>query len=155
MAVRLLSGHEVSDLCLGKPALRSLSLSDTLADALSALKRIDDSYVSVWSCRHSLARSELTRNATRHHETQNEKGGGCESEVEDCRCVGRVCMVDIICFLCRPENLSSPAAALRSPISALLPEDSGLVRHLEPNARSVTFLSLRNQFCFFIFIFYF
>lgn len=44
-------------------------------------------------------------------------------------------MVDIICFLCRPENLSSPAAALRSPVPILLADDrSSLVRHIQPNA---------------------
>ncbi|XP_022139821.1 CBS domain-containing protein CBSX5-like [Momordica charantia] len=112
MAVSLLA-REVSDLCLGKPALRSISISATVADALSVLTRIDEGYISVWSCgdHSSKANSEL-----------------------HCRCVGKVCMVDIICFLCRQENLLQPATALRSPISGLIHEDVGLVRHLEPHS---------------------
>ncbi|PIN22729.1 5'-AMP-activated protein kinase, gamma subunit [Handroanthus impetiginosus] len=109
MAVRLLA-YEVADLCLGKPPLRSLSSSATVADALSALKSSDDSFISVWSCDHS---------------------GSLECE---CVCVGKVCMVDIICHLCRDENLSSPSLALKSPISVLLPEVKGSVRHVKPSS---------------------
>ncbi|XP_061375583.1 CBS domain-containing protein CBSX5-like [Gastrolobium bilobum] len=123
MAVRF-SGYEVSDLCLGKPALRSLSVTDTVADALSALKRTGDSYVSIWNCHHS-----LSKNHQRQEEPQNE-----DEEEHNCRCIGKVCMVDIICFLCKPHNLSSPAVALQSPISILIPDNSGIVRHIEPNA---------------------
>ncbi|GFZ06226.1 CBS domain-containing protein [Actinidia rufa] len=54
MAVRFLA-REVSDLCLGKPALRSLPVSATVADALSALKWSGESHVSVWTCEHSPA----------------------------------------------------------------------------------------------------
>ncbi|KAI4296710.1 hypothetical protein L6164_036647 [Bauhinia variegata] len=122
MAARFLL-HEVSDLCLAKPALRSLSVTNTVADALSALKRLDESYLSVWSCHHSSLKAE----------SSPQEGG----KAEDCRCIGRVCMLDIICFLCKPENLSSPATALQSPISVLIPNNLELVRHLEPNARFV------------------
>lgn len=114
MAANLLA-CEVSDLCLGKPSLRSISISATVADALSVLTRIDEGYISVWSCGdHSSFKEDLDLH---------------------CRCVGKVCMVDIICFLCRQENLLQPAIALRSPISVLIPEGLGLVRHLEPHAR--------------------
>lgn len=110
MAVRL-SGHVVSDLCLGKPALRSLSLTHTLADAISFLKKVHDTHVSIWNCHHSL-------NHQRH-----------------CKCIAKLCMVDIICFLAKPNNLSAPAAALQSPISLLVPDNSALVvNHLPTNA---------------------
>lgn len=112
MAIRLLS-CEVSDLCLGKPALRSISISATIADALSVLTRIDEGYISVWSCVDHSSKTD--------------------SDL-DCRCVGKLCMVDILCFLCRQENLLQPAVALRSPIYVLIPEDLRLVRHLEPHA---------------------
>ncbi|KAL8032173.1 hypothetical protein ABFX02_13G078200 [Erythranthe guttata] len=112
MAVRLLS-YEVADLCLGKPPLRSLSSSATVADALSALKSSDDNFISVWSCNHSS--SSTNRNL-------------------DCVCVGKVCMVDIICFLCRQDNLSSPSSALNSSVSVLLSKVNGLVRHVEPSS---------------------
>jgi hypothetical protein len=121
MAVSILA-REVSDLCLGKPALRCLSVSATVADALSALKRLGESYLSVWSCCHNA--SSRTKSAA--------------AGSDDCQCVGKVCMVDIICFLCTPENLGSPAAALQSPVSVLIPKTSaGNVRHLDPHSRFV------------------
>ncbi|KAF3451500.1 hypothetical protein FNV43_RR07595 [Rhamnella rubrinervis] len=112
MAVSLFA-HEVSDLCLGKPALRSLSVSATVREALSALKKLGESYLSVWSCDHS-------------------KGIGSDSD--DCVCVGKVCMVDVICYLCKEENLSSPLTALQAPVSVLIPKGPPIVGHLEPNA---------------------
>ncbi|PON96079.1 CBS domain containing protein [Trema orientale] len=117
MAVSLLA-REVSDLCLGKPALRSLSAAATVAEALSALKRLGETSLSVWSC--------------------------CDHSSDDhqCRCVGKVCMVDVICFLSREENLASPASALQAPLSLLLPKIPGLVMHLEPNARLLDAIDL-------------
>lgn len=109
MAVRFLA-NEVSDLCLGKPPLRCLFVSATVADAIAALRKSGDGWVSVWSCNHS-------------------------SKDVDCRCVGKVSLVDIACFLCREENLTSPSTALQSPVEAVIPKVSGLVRHLEPHSR--------------------
>jgi hypothetical protein len=121
MAVSILA-REVSDLCLGKPALRCLSVSATVADALSALKRLGECYLSVWSCCHDTSSRAKTVGS------------------DDCRCVGKVCMVDIICFLCTTENLRSPATALQSPVSVLIPKTSaGLVTHLDPHSRFVNF----------------
>ncbi|XP_062161497.1 CBS domain-containing protein CBSX5-like [Alnus glutinosa] len=115
MAVSILA-REVSDLCLGKPALRCLSESATVAYALSALKRLGECYLSVWSCCHDTSSRAKTVGS------------------DDCRCVGKVCMVDIICFLCTTENLRSPATALQSPVSVLIPKTSaGLVTHLDPH----------------------
>lgn len=127
MAVSIFA-REVFDLCLGKPALRSLSVSATVGDALSALKRIGESYLSVWSCDHDKS-SRIS---------------------DDCRCLGKVCMVDIICFLCKEENLKSPAAALQSPLSVLIPKTpTGIVRHLEPHARFVTMIPILKYLVFF------
>ncbi|KAK0579257.1 hypothetical protein LWI29_023473 [Acer saccharum] len=130
MAARLL-GHEVSELCIGKPALRSLSVSAaTVADALSALKRSDERHVSVWSCQHSWRKAKAAAAAAAAAATN-----GGEINVEDsCKCVGKVCMVDIICFLSKEENLSNPGIALQSPVSVLISKGSGFVKHLEPNA---------------------
>ncbi|KAF5474376.1 hypothetical protein F2P56_006280 [Juglans regia] len=120
MAVSIFS-REVFDLCLGKPALRSLSVSATVGDALSVLKRLGESYLSLWSCDHDKS-SRIS---------------------DDCRCVGKVCMVDIICFLCKEENLRSPAAALQSPLSVLITKTpTGIVRHLEPHASLVEAIDL-------------
>lgn len=109
MAVSLLD-YEVADLCLGKPALKPLSASATIVDALSALKTSDDGFVSVWSCDHSSENSSSS----------------------ECRCIGKVCMVDVVCYLCKPENLPSPSSAMDSPVSVLLSDVSGRVRHVEP-----------------------
>ncbi|XP_022728543.1 CBS domain-containing protein CBSX5-like [Durio zibethinus] len=125
MAVSLLA-REVSDLCLGKPALRSLSISSTVADALSALKRFADNYISVWNCDH-------------RHSSEADK---IDAGFDECRCVGKVCMVDIICFLCKEENLSNPGTALQASVSILIPKAPGFVRHLEPNASLVEAIDL-------------
>ncbi|CAN0892433.1 CBS domain-containing protein CBSX5 [Linum grandiflorum] len=111
-----LLAREVSDLCLGKPALRSISSSATVAQALLALRRLGDSYVSVWSCDHRRIKSPDVGS--------------------ECRCVGKVCMVDVVCFLAREENLKNPAIALQKPLSILLEGvlPLGIVRHLEPHA---------------------
>ncbi|XWS15727.1 hypothetical protein CRYUN_Cryun34aG0026700 [Craigia yunnanensis] len=126
MAVSLLA-RDVSDLCLGKPALRSLSISATVGDALSALKRFGENYISVWNCDHQ-----------RHFSGADKIDAG----FDECRCVGKVCMVDIICFLFKEENLSNPGTALQAPVSILILKAPGLVRHLEPNASLVEAIDL-------------
>ncbi|KAL3647073.1 hypothetical protein CASFOL_008041 [Castilleja foliolosa] len=118
MAAQLLA-YEVADLCLGKPPLRSLSASTaTVSDALAALKSADENSISVWNCDHR------------------------RSKNPECVCVGKICMVDIICYLCREENLASPAAALKSPISVLLSKFEGLVRHVEPSSSLIEAIDL-------------
>lgn len=114
MAVRLL-GHEISELCLGRPALRSLSVTATVGDALSALKRTGESCLSVWDCDHYPFKSQ-------------------GKDLRDCVCIGKVCMVDIICFLAEEKNLASPFLALESPVSVVIPKSSTIVRHLEPHS---------------------
>ena len=126
MAVSLLSHVVISDLCLGKPALRSLSISATVADALTALKSSEDSFISVWDCTDH-THSSLSVNVVGHDQLSSYH---CT-----CTCVGKVCMVDVICYLCKNENLLSPFVALKAPISEILPKIPGLVMHLEPSSR--------------------
>ncbi|KAK8629391.1 hypothetical protein V6N13_078233 [Hibiscus sabdariffa] len=115
----------VSDLCLGKPPLRSLSISATVTDALAALKRSGDNCVSVWSCNNGHGLSP--------------EGDG----VDECCCVGKVCMADIICFLCEEEKLSNPATALQAPLSVFIRKTGEvIIRHLEPNASVVEAIDL-------------
>ncbi|XP_022139716.1 CBS domain-containing protein CBSX5 [Momordica charantia] len=121
MAVSFFS-HDVSDLCLGKPALRPLSLSATVADALLALKFSEDYFVSVWSCR-------LAKNGC-----GDGTCGGGGGDFGCCRCIGKLCMVDVICYLCREENLLSPSAALSASVAEILPQIPAIVMHLEPSA---------------------
>lgn len=110
MAVSLLA-HDVSDLCLGKPALRALTVAATIADALSVLKNSEENFLSVWDCNHKVA-------------------DGCE-----CQCVGKVGMVDVICYLCKDENFLSPSHALKQPLSVLVPKLHPLVMHVNPSCR--------------------
>ncbi|XP_062015439.1 CBS domain-containing protein CBSX5-like [Rosa rugosa] len=110
MAVSFLR-HEVSDLCLGKPALRSLSISATVADAVEALRISEDNFISVWDC---------------NHHSKSLAG-------DQCRCIGKLCMVDVICYLSKDDNLSSPSAALKAPVSEILTKIPGTVMHVDPS----------------------
>ncbi|XWS10545.1 hypothetical protein CRYUN_Cryun38cG0004800 [Craigia yunnanensis] len=127
MAVRLLS-HELSDLCLGKPTLRSLSITSTISEPLEVLKTSDDNFVSAWSCNHKA-------------KTSGFKSTADFSDDDECRCVGKVCMVDVICYLCKDENLVSPSVALKEPVTVLLPKIPGLVMHVEPSCSSIGLFS--------------
>ncbi|KAI3718906.1 hypothetical protein L6452_19791 [Arctium lappa] len=106
---------EVSDLCVGKPSLRSLPATATVADAVSALKRSGEINVGVWSCNHS--DSTVAGN-----------------DVVSCRCIGKICMIDVIVYLCKEENLSRPFEALQTSVLDLVPEAKGRIRHLEQNS---------------------
>ncbi|KAI3680690.1 hypothetical protein L6452_35463 [Arctium lappa] len=115
MAIRFLAS-EISDLCLGKPPLRSLPTVATVADAVFALKKSGEIYVSIWSCDHS-----------------NSSIAAC-NETAGCRCVGKICMVDVIVYLCKEENLLRPLDALQSNVLDLVPKVKGRIRHLETNS---------------------
>ncbi|MCD9646053.1 hypothetical protein HAX54_035577, partial [Datura stramonium] len=52
MAIHFLN-REVSDLCLGKPALRTIPATTTIEEVLALLKRSSETHVSVWNCKHS------------------------------------------------------------------------------------------------------
>ncbi|KAL8141356.1 hypothetical protein V2J09_007377 [Rumex salicifolius] len=125
MAITL-NSHVVSDLCLGKPALRSLSLSASVSDAVAALRSSDDSFVSIWTCEHR----------------QLHRRSAAAASGAECRCVGKICMGDVLCFLCKEENLDSPVSALQSPVSVLLPKLSGSVKHVEPSTSLLEAISL-------------
>ncbi|RLN18847.1 CBS domain-containing protein CBSX5-like [Panicum miliaceum] len=107
MAVSLLA-NEVSDLCIGKPAVRSLPLSAAAGELAAALRRVA----------HSGA-------------------AACVAVTGPARAVvGRVGLADVLCFLCtEPEALARPAAALAKPVSAILPKDgAGEVRRVDPRS---------------------
>lgn len=114
MAAHLL-GYEVADLCLGKPTLRSISASATISEALAEIKASEGNCISIWSCDDKYTTLMNT----------DEKG--------DCVCIGKLCMVDIICYLCKDGNFSSPSLALKAPVSTLLSKLTCFVRHVEPS----------------------
>uniref|UniRef100_A0A0E0KWV8 CBS domain-containing protein n=1 Tax=Oryza punctata TaxID=4537 RepID=A0A0E0KWV8_ORYPU len=106
----VLQSHDVSDLCIGKPPVRWLPPSSTVADAIAEIEaggsRGPDAAVAVWD--------------------------GKKGPV-----LGRVCMVDVHLFLCGGEgNLASPAAALQATLSDLLAAGAPPVRRIDPDARS-------------------
>lgn len=111
MAVTFLN-RNVSDLCVGKPALKRLSAEATVSEALSFLEKTGESHVSVWRC-------------------ENLKGEGEEC---CCCCVGKICMVDVIWFLCKCVNLDNRFKALETSVEQILPKGDFIVRHLAPNS---------------------
>ncbi|KAH0722144.1 hypothetical protein KY289_005188 [Solanum tuberosum] len=113
MAVPTFLNRNVSDLCVGKPALKPLSAAATVSEALALLNKSSEPHVSVWSCDHS----------------KNVLEDECE-----CRCVGKICMVDVICFLCKNENSDNLSKALETSVSQILPKGNLIVRHLAPNS---------------------
>ncbi|GKA49634.1 hypothetical protein Tco_0742707 [Tanacetum coccineum] len=115
MAARLLA-HEVSDLCLGKPSITSLPISATIHDALNELKSSQDTHISIWTCGHN-------------HSVVSDD----DQLISECRCVGKICMVDIICYLCKEDNISNPSTALKSPVSVLMSHGPGVIQHVEPS----------------------
>ncbi|XP_041991746.1 CBS domain-containing protein CBSX5-like isoform X1 [Salvia splendens] len=108
MALRSLSA-EVSDLCIGKPELKWIAATASIAEALAALKASGEIYISVWIC------------------SQNAAGGSCV-------CVGKFSAADVILFLCREENLADPFKALQTPVCDILPKGIPIVRCVTPNS---------------------
>ncbi|XP_075488365.1 CBS domain-containing protein CBSX5-like [Primulina tabacum] len=99
----------VSELCLGKPELFGITATDTVYYALTVLKRSEDTYISVWESVEELAiRSSL--------------------------CIGKICMTDVILFLCREENLVDPFKAFESPVSQILSQGVSMITHLYSNS---------------------
>ncbi|KAI4374705.1 hypothetical protein MLD38_012668 [Melastoma candidum] len=128
MAVGLLS-HKVSDLCLGKPPVLSIPADSTVGDALIALRNSRDGCVSVWICRCCCFCDRVLS----VEEEEEEEEEGEENKEGACRCVGKLCMVDVICYLSEEKHLLSPSAALRAPVSVLLPKSPARVAHVDAN----------------------
>uniref|UniRef100_A0A452YK63 CBS domain-containing protein n=1 Tax=Aegilops tauschii subsp. strangulata TaxID=200361 RepID=A0A452YK63_AEGTS len=107
MAVSLLA-NDVSDLCIGKPAVRSLPLSAAAGD-LAATVRKGPRAAAAACIAVGPARGAV---------------------------VGRAGLADVLCLLCSsPDALGRPAAALDRPVSALLPKDgAGEVRRVDPRS---------------------
>ncbi|KAM3402493.1 hypothetical protein ACQJBY_006398 [Aegilops geniculata] len=107
MAVSLLA-NDLSDLCIGKPAVRSLPLSAAAGD-LAATVRKGPRAAAAACIAVGPARGAV---------------------------VGRAGLADVLCLLCSsPDALARPAAALDRPVSALLPKDgAGEVRRVDPRS---------------------
>lgn len=51
------------------------------------------------------------------------------------RCVGKVGMVDIVCFLARDESLANLSSALKTPLASLVGESAFAVKHVDSQAK--------------------
>ncbi|XP_009804277.2 CBS domain-containing protein CBSX5-like [Nicotiana sylvestris] len=110
MAVSFLN-REVSDLCLGKPALRPIiPATATLAEAIAVLKRTGETHVSVWMVLEE------------------------DDYSVECHCIGKVSMVDVICYLCKQESLIDSSKVLEIPVLKILAKGDSIVKHLEPDS---------------------
>uniref|UniRef100_A0ACD5Z1P9 Uncharacterized protein n=1 Tax=Avena sativa TaxID=4498 RepID=A0ACD5Z1P9_AVESA len=109
MASNILS-HVVSDLCIGKPAVRVLPQSTPIAAALATLRDGADPFVFV-----DAAPSDGKKTATVS--------------------VVKVSVAEILCYVCGDSgNLGDPAAALSRPVSVLTAAvgDHGVTRRVDP-----------------------
>ena len=119
MAERLLQAHQVSDLCIGKPALRWLPPQSTIAD-LEAGGGRDDAAVAVWD-------------------------GSEGSDVAGRVCMADA----LLFLCAADDNLASPAAALQATLSDLLAAGAlQAVRRIDPDARSPAALARVHQINF-------
>jgi hypothetical protein len=113
MASSILS-HVVSDLCIGKPAVRVLPQSTPIAAALATLRAGADPFVFV-----DAASSDAKKTATAVS-------------------VVKVSVAEILCYVCGDSgNLGDPAAALSRPVSMITAAvgDHGVTRRVDPQTR--------------------
>ncbi|KAJ4746902.1 hypothetical protein LUZ62_081307 [Rhynchospora pubera] len=107
MAVSILC-HDISDLCIGKPAVSSLPLSAPVSDAVSALRRSPSQSLLITSDKPSPEKKAVT-------------------------IAGSICLVDLVCFLCSEgKRLDDCAGSLETSVSVLL--QKGRVRRVEPHS---------------------
>nr|XP_043625196.1 CBS domain-containing protein CBSX5-like [Erigeron canadensis] len=110
--------RQVSDLCVGKQPLSSLPATASIADTVIALKRSGNIDISIWNCNH------LT----------DFKDSGINDNVVSCWCVGKICMVDVIAFICKDENVARPLDVLEQTSVLDLISGEGKIKHLESNS---------------------
>ncbi|KAI5079428.1 hypothetical protein GOP47_0004907 [Adiantum capillus-veneris] len=128
MAIALLS-HEVRDLILGKPSLLWLAASASVRSALVALKQNEDvCEISVWDCAPGSHANQL------HPTKQHIEVDDSHPTYAPCRCIGKMCMQRIICYLASEKSLCNVAAALNEPVSVLLEGNSTRIQHIDPEA---------------------
>jgi hypothetical protein len=112
MASNILS-HVVSDLCIGKPAVRVLPQSTPIAAALATLRAGADPFVFV-------------------------DAAPCDGKKNATASVVKVSVAEILCYVCGDSgNLGDPAAALSRPVSVLTAAvgDHGVTRRVDPQTR--------------------
>lgn len=119
MAASILS-HVVSDLCIGKPAVRVLPQSTPIAAALATLRAGADPFVFVDAALPSGAKAQQTTAAT--------------------VVSVKVSVAEILCYVCGDDgNLGDPTAALGRPVSVLTAAvgDHAVTRRVDAQTRYV------------------
>ncbi|KAJ7545825.1 hypothetical protein O6H91_08G012200 [Diphasiastrum complanatum] len=124
---------EISDLTLGKPVLHWLPTSATVGDALKALKELNVREISVWDCPPDSEGGSVR--SRKHEKLESLSGANGVSEWRDPRCVGKVNILDIICYLATDECLQKYESAVLDPVSVLLPPTTNSVKHVDSRTR--------------------
>ncbi|CAK9858300.1 unnamed protein product [Sphagnum jensenii] len=122
--------RQVGDLALGKPAVRRLPITATVGEALKFLKKTHGPHLGLWVQQQS--QSTTVRNNV-HREQENFL---VDPNPGSWQCVGRVSMIEIICFLARDESLLDLAAALKAPLSVFVsPTSSAAIHHVDSRTK--------------------
>lgn len=122
--------RQVGDLALGKPAVRRLPITATVGEALKFLKKTHGPHLGLWVQQQS--QSTTVRNNL-HREQENFL---VDPNPVSWQCVGRVSMIEIICFLARDESLLDLAAALKAPLSVFVsPTSSSAIHHVDSRTK--------------------
>ncbi|KAH8972322.1 hypothetical protein BDL97_02G188500 [Sphagnum fallax] len=150
---------QVGDLALGKPAVRRLSTTATVGEALELLKKAHEPYLGLWAHKKHVIGPRAAAAADSSSSSVNSLiifGNGTTTTTlrkpaaireEDLdhpnernssnsgrrwQCVGRVSMIEMICFLARDESLMNLPAALNTPLSVFVsPTSSSAVHHVD------------------------
>ncbi|KAJ7545799.1 hypothetical protein O6H91_08G011000 [Diphasiastrum complanatum] len=124
---------EICDLTLGKPVLHWLPSSTTVADALKALKELNAREISVWDCPPDSDNGSIRSRKHEKLESLRVANGG--GERRDPRCVGKLNILDIVCYLATDECLRKYESAILDPVSVLLPSTTNPVKHVDSRTR--------------------
>jgi hypothetical protein len=137
--------RQVGDLAVGKPPLHKYPKALSVGAALKALRSSDDAELSLWEELCPLTEKPIkeARELVSHVPSNHGAPSPCppQSPNENLwRCVGKVGMVDLICFLAHDQSLADQAAALQTPVSSLVPDTAFTIQHVDPRSKCVTHL---------------
>ncbi|XP_024383644.1 CBS domain-containing protein CBSX5 [Physcomitrium patens] len=143
--------RQAGDLAVGKPPLHKYPKNLSVGEALRALKKSSDLELSLWEELCPLTEKPKQEAAPlahgtawkghRHVSSDHALGNGTDSNGYKVfsqglwRCVGKLSMVDITCFLARDESLADPSAALRTPVSAIVSESAFTIVHVDSKSK--------------------
>jgi hypothetical protein len=132
--------RQAGDLAVGKPALHKFPCTLTVGDALKHLKASHDSDLTLWEELCPLSLKPLPKSSARES-TITVQDPSQVSKESLRRCVGRIGMVDIICFLARDESLADQAAALNTPALAIVSDTAFAIQHVDSRTKLIDALA--------------